>query len=512
MADSAERFMREEVLPLVRRLEKQEPGLMRSLLQKAAALGLLGLDLPTRYGGLALPKTTTAFITERLGLEPSFSVSQGVHTSVACYPLLVFGTETQKAHYLPRLASGEWIGAYALTEPEAGSDALAGRTRAVLEPEGTHYRLSGTKMWITNAGFADLFVVFAKVDAQRFTAFLVERQLPGFQVEREEHKLGLKGSSTCRLTLQEVPVPLQNRLGEEGQGAYVALYTLNLGRFKIGASAVGLAKEAYRIAWEYAHERKQFGRPIIEFDLIRHKFANMYAQIYACESALYRLAGDLQSWFEPIRDEESDAQAKYTQAVSELAAECALLKVAATEMLHYVVDEALQVHGGYGFSEEFPIAKLYRDIRVNRIYEGTNEINRINLIELLMKWVQRGLLKVEAGGKGAEEGLFRQLRAIACEGLEVLASGAEETPPQWVVQPLADLLIALYLHESAYQRARQSGLAKHHAAVAILMEQTRRQLPGWLLDLGELLPEAMPVPPPTTALHTLYGAWWESQQ
>jgi alkylation response protein AidB-like acyl-CoA dehydrogenase len=396
MAEATERFVREQVMPLVPRLESGEKRLMRSLLEQAAQLGLLGLDVPPEYGGLGLPKTTSALITEKTALQPSFAVAHAVHTSVGSLPLLLFGTRKQAERYLPRLTSGELIGAYALTEPEAGSDALAGRTRA--RRDGTTYYLTGNKIWITNAGFADLFVTFAKVEGTRFTAFLVERTAPGFQVEREEHKLGLHGSSTCRIVLDEVPVPAENRLGEEGQGAYVALYTLNLGRFKIGAAAVGLGKEAWRIGSEYAHERKQFGHPIAKFDLVWRKLAWGRTLLFVCESALYRLAGELETAFSLP---EGDPQSRWRYAAASFAAECALIKVASTEMLHQVIDDALQIHGGYGFSEEYPIARLYRDARVNRIYEGTNEVNRLNLVERLLYLYRRGLWAPPAEGSEA---------------------------------------------------------------------------------------------------------------
>jgi alkylation response protein AidB-like acyl-CoA dehydrogenase len=294
MADATERFVREQVSPYVKRLEHGEPAQMREILIDAAMLGLLGIDIPPEFGGLGLPKTASALITEKTALQPSFAVSHAVHTSVGSMPLLLFGTEAQQRHYLPKLTTGEYIGAYALTEPDAGSDALSGRTRA--ERHGDSYRITGNKIWITNAGFADLFVTFAKVDGERFTAFLVERA-PGLRVEREEHKLGLHGSSTCRVVFDGVVVPAANRLGEEGEGAYVALYTLNLGRFKIGAAALGIAKEAWRLGRDYARERTQFGRPIIEYPLVWRKLAFGATLMYAVESATYRLADDLEQAF-----------------------------------------------------------------------------------------------------------------------------------------------------------------------------------------------------------------------
>jgi alkylation response protein AidB-like acyl-CoA dehydrogenase len=340
MADATERFVREQVAPYVKRLEHGEPAQMREILIDSAMLGLLGIDIPPEFGGLGLPKTTSALITEKTALQPSFAVSHAVHTSVGSMPLLLFGTEAQQHHYLPKLTAGEFVGAYALTEPDAGSDALSGRTRA--ERTGDHYRITGNKIWITNAGFADLFVTFAKVNGEHFTAFLVERA-PGLLVEREEHKLGLHGSSTCRVVFDGVAVPASNRLGAEGEGAYVALYTLNLGRFKIGAAALGIAKEAWRLGRDYARERRQFGRPIIEYPLVWRKLAFGATLMYAVESAVYRLADDLEQAF---RAESADRQQVWRDAAAEYAAECALIKVAATEMLQQVVDDALQIHGG----------------------------------------------------------------------------------------------------------------------------------------------------------------------
>ncbi|MCS6923855.1 MAG: acyl-CoA dehydrogenase family protein, partial [Fimbriimonadales bacterium] len=477
MAEATERFVREQVMPYVKRLEHGEPAQMREILIDSAMLGLLGIDVPPEFGGLGLSKPTSALITEKTALQPSFAVSHAVHTSVGSLPLLLFGNEEQQRRYLPKLTAGEYIGAYALTEPEAGSDALGGRTRA--ERRGDTYYLTGNKIWITNAGFADLFVTFAKVEGERFTAFLVERS-PGLLVEREEHKLGLHGSSTCRVVFDGVAVPLANRLGEEGEGAHVALYTLNLGRFKIGAAACGIAREAWRLGHNYAAERKQFGRPIIEYPLVWRKLAWGATLMYMVESAVYRLADDLEQAFQQAG---ADRQRVWRDAAAHYAAECALIKVAATETLHQVVDDALQIHGGYGFSEEYPIAALYRETRVNRIYEGTNEINRLNLVERLLYMHGKGVwLPIRTAERATDtvEATLATLRSLTGNALTALSGHAEL--PQHLVEPLADALIALYLLDSGFVRARQTQNAGHQAMLALYHEHVRRQLSGWSAD------------------------------
>ncbi|MFN7016821.1 MAG: acyl-CoA dehydrogenase family protein [Fimbriimonadales bacterium] len=504
MAEAAERFVREQVAPYVKRLEHGEPAQMREILIDAAMLGLLGIDIPEEFGGLGLPKTTSALITEKTALQPSFAVSHAVHTSVGSLPILLFGDDEQQSHYLPRLTAGEYIGAYALTEPEAGSDALAGRTRAILKDD-TYY-ISGNKIWITNAGFADLFVTFAKVDGERFTAFLVERG-PGLLVEREEHKLGLRGSSTCRVVFDEVPVPAQNRLGAEGEGAHVALYTLNIGRFKIGAAALGIAKEAWQIGSSYAAERKQFGRAIIEYPLVWRKLAWGATMLYVIESALYRLADDLERAFQAQGEAR---QSVWRTAAAHYAAECALIKVAATEMLHQVVDDALQIHGGYGYSEEYPIAALYRDTRVNRIYEGTNEINRLNLVERLVHARRKGwwtAVPTHANATDTVAATLETLRGLTGRALEALQAYTEL--PQLLVEPLADALIALYLLDSAHARARQTAYPRHHAMTTLYHEWVRRQLPGWAAELAALTHDA-PISVEPRPLAPLYETAWRS--
>ncbi len=516
MADATERFVREQVIPAVQQLERHlrthptdaatKSARMRALLTQSAELGLLGIDVPIEFGGLGLPKTVSALITEKTALQPSFAVSHAVHTSVGSLPLLLFGTEAQQYHYLPKLTSGEYIGAYALTEPEAGSDALAGRTRA--ERIGDHYHLTGNKIWITNAGFADLFVVFAKVGGEQFTAFLVERGA-GVVIEREEHKLGLHGSSTCRVVFDGVAVPASNRLGEEGEGAHVALYTLNIGRFKIGAAALGIAKEAWRLGYEYARERKQFGHAIIEYPLVWRKLAWGATLLYVVESATYRLAEALETAFQA---EGASRQQVWRAAAAHYAAECALLKVAATEALHQVVDDALQIHGGYGFSEEYPIAGLYRDTRVNRIYEGTNEINRLNLVDRLLYARRKGFWQPTDTCETATdtpEATLATLRGLVGAALSRLEAYTEL--PQLLVEPLADALIALYLLDSALVRARQTRLPAHEAMLALYHEHVRRQLAGWSAELAGLTDNrAIAIAPQPLA--PLYQAVWEAHR
>jgi alkylation response protein AidB-like acyl-CoA dehydrogenase len=450
LAEAAADFMRRAVLPVADRLQAQEPGLMASLLRQAGQLGLMGLCVPEEFGGLALPESTIARIAESLAAEPSFSVSHNVHTSVATLPIVFFGTEEQKARYLPRLGSGEWIGAYALSEAHAGSDALAARCRATPNEDGS-YTLTGEKMWITNAAFADLFVVFAKIEGQeKLTAFVVERTSPGVAIGREEHKLGLKGSSTCRLILDSVPVGAENVLGAPGEGAKVALYTLNLGRFKVAASALGQAKILLGIATRYAKQRIAFGKSIAEHGLIQQKLARMAAPLFACESMLYRVAGNLDSAFE---------SGAAVHPAEEFAIECAILKVACTETLALCADECVQIHGGYGYTEEFPAARAWRDARVNRIYEGTNEVNRLNIVQLLLRRIESGRLDMSRtpDARDASPGTVEALRAITSIALESAtdAHGADLGREQQVCAALADMLIDLLAVDTSGKRAKR---------------------------------------------------------
>ncbi|MBI2467413.1 MAG: acyl-CoA dehydrogenase family protein [Candidatus Rokubacteria bacterium] len=413
-AKTAETFVTKEVLPRLDAIEAREQGLMPRLLRRAGELGLLMIDIPEQDGGLGLDKATSMLVSERAAKVASFSVSWGAHTGIGTLPLVYYGTAAQKARYLPKLASGEMLAAYALTEPGSGSDATAARTTAVLAPDGTAYLLNGVKQFITNAGFADLFTVFAKIDGEKFSAFLVERGFPGVSTGPEEQKLGIKGSSTRQLILQDARVPVENLLGEPGRGHKIAFNILNVGRFKLGSGAVGAARECLDSAIRYASERRQFGRPIAEFGAIQQKLADMATRIFVADAMSYRTAGLMDEATRTLDAGVPDRERRAVEVLEEYTIECSIIKVFGTECLDVVADEALQVLGGYGFTEEYPIARHYRDARINRIFEGTNEINRLIIPATLLKRITKGALPYLEFTRTVQEEIAHPDRRPAC--------------------------------------------------------------------------------------------------
>lgn len=443
MIKIANDFSKNEVLPFSEKLEKQEEGLMPSIIKKAGELGFCGLDTPEKYGGLGLTKTLAARILEHLSLDASFSVTIGITGGISQVGPILFGTDAQRQKYLSKLATGEWIGAYALSEPESGSDALSVSTIAQKAPDT--YVLNGTKMWISNAKWADFFVVFAKVNGTDFSAFLVEKDMPGVSIAREEHKMGLKGSSTARLILDSVMVPAENLLYVEGKGHHVAFNALNLGRFKLGAMSLGPARESIYQAVNYALERKQFGKSISEFKLIRKKFAEMAARFYGAESALYRTGSLIDSAFTYYTEKEEDIIQANRKSAEEFAVECSASKVLTTEAEAFIIDECLQVYGGYGFTEEFPLARHYRDCRISRIYEGTNEINRMFLADRIYKKHQAGILKLET----PNDSLIAEMLSKALKKADF--------SNHYHIASLSNLTMLYYAEQSARLRAPEKG-------------------------------------------------------
>ena len=451
---TAAEFMRREVVPNAARLYARDWPHTRELLRKAGELDLLRLEIPEAYGGLGLDKASAAYVAEQIGMNPSFGGSIGAHTGIGTMPLLYFGNAAQKARYLPRLASGELIGAYALTEPGSGSDALAAKTTAVLTPDGRHYVLNGRKMWITNGGFADLFTIFAKVDGTKFTGFLVERSM-GVVSGPDEHKLGLDGSSTTELILDDVRVPVDNVLGAIGEGHKVAFNTLNLGRVKLGSRNLSCGKFALGNAARYARERKQFGKSIGEFGLIKHKLAEMSLRIFVGDAMVYRTLGDVDRALAGV--DPSDL-AVVLSTIEQFAIECSINKVASSEILAYVVDEALQVYGGNGYSREFPAERPYRDARITRIYEGTNEINRLIIPNRILRHGVPG--EVPAGGTGDRAVLAATKRlTIAMLTGAAEAFGERVTDHQEVLAHIANVVIDGYAIESALARSEKLAAA-----------------------------------------------------
>jgi alkylation response protein AidB-like acyl-CoA dehydrogenase len=456
---TAAEFMRNEVVPREARIYAHDWALTRELLRKAADLDLLRLEIPEAYGGLGLDKISAAFVGEQIALNPSFAGSLGAHTSIGSLPIVYFGTEAQKAKYLPRLASGEMIAAYALTEPESGSDALAAKTTAILSPDHRHYILNGQKMWITNGGFADLFTIFAKVNGEQFTAFLVERGM-GVVSGADEKKLGLDGSSTTALMLDNVKVPVENVLGTIGEGHKVAFNILNLGRVKLGTRNMAGAKQALANATQYARQRRQFGRPIAQFGMIKHKLAEMSIRCFVGEAMVFRALGDVDRALEAVDPTNSQGVLK---TIEGFAVECSVNKVYTSEALAYCVDEGLQVFGGNGYSREFPAERAYRDARITRIYEGTNEINRMIIPTRLWKAGGASLSDDETrppssgGPLAAERIVLARLKSLAIAMLSETAAayGDGVRDQQELLGHIADVVIEAYAVESAIARAEK---------------------------------------------------------
>ena len=494
IGQTAEEFVQKEVLPLVPELEQHKEGLMPQVLKKAGEIGLLGGGVPEAYGGSGLDKVSATVLAEKLSGYGSFAVSHGGHAGIGTVPIVYFGTEEQKRKYLPKMATGELISCYCLSEPHAGSDSLAARTRATLSPDGKHWIMSGQKMWITNGGFADLFVVFAKVDGERFSCFIVERSYPGFSVGAEEKKMGIKGSSTVPIFFENCPVPKENLLHEEGRGHIVAFNTLNVGRFTLGAYCLGGGKHVLAAASKYAKERTAFGKSLSEFGLIQAKLGEMAIRLYAVESMIYRSAGMIEAAVSaPHGDGDKTKQAM--RVLEEYAIESSISKVLGSEAVDYAVDEGVQIFGGYGFHEDYPVARAYRDSRVNRIFEGTNEINRMLIIQMLMKRAMGGVLPlIPAAMKLTEEvmagpspetpaeGKFaEQERCVArAKKTFLLAAGAavqkyreQLAEHQEIVAALANIVMDIYGMESSLRRTQKAAAARAEGIAAVMGDAAR---------------------------------------
>jgi butyryl-CoA dehydrogenase len=493
IAATAIQFAREEIMPVVEAVEAKEPGVLAGLLRKAAELGLTSVDIPEAYGGMEMDKVTTTVIADHLSVLASFSTAFGAHTGIATLPLVWYGTEEQKQRYLPKLASGEWIGSYGLSEASSGSDAMNIRTKATLSADGTTYTLNGEKMWITNCGIANLYTIFAKIvdsttGGEKFSAFLVERDTPGLSVGAEEHKLGIHGSSTCPLVFSDCKIPAANLLGEAGKGHHIAFNVLNVGRFKLGVACIGGARHALAHMIRYAKERKAFGKSICEFGLIQRKISASATSLYAAESMAYRTVGMIDASLATLGPEQAHNPRETQKRIEEYAVECSILKVYGSEMLDLVADELIATMGGYGYVEEYPAERFYRDARINRIFEGTNEINRLIITGWLMKRALSGQLPLlpaikkimdevtqplsldGAGDTG--ELLAREAEALAsAKKIALFAAGvasqrfmAALQDQQEVMADLADIITQVFALESSLLRARKLAAAKHNAA------------------------------------------------
>jgi alkylation response protein AidB-like acyl-CoA dehydrogenase len=474
MASMADEFLEAEVFPNLDRIDAQEAGLMESIMDKAGELGLLGISVPEEYGGFGKDFITGMLITEKLGAGHSFAVAMAAHTGIGTLPILYFGNKAQKDKYLPKLASGEWKASYCLTEPGSGSDALAAKTKAVLSADGKHYILNGQKMWITNAGFADVFVVFAQIDGDKFTGFIVEKGYDGLTLGEEEHKMGIKGSSTRQVFFMDCKVPVENLLGDIGKGHLIAFNILNIGRAKLAGAALGGCKRAITTSVNYASTREQFKLPIAKFGAIKHKLAEQAIRTFAMESSLYRAAHQIDEKEKQLLSEGKEFAKALLGAAEEYAVECAILKVYGSEVLDYVVDEGVQIFGGYGFSADYPMDRAYRDARINRIFEGTNEINRLLMLDMLLKRamkgeldlmtpaqnVQKELMAIPDFGNGEDTPFAAEKKALSNmkkAALMVAGSAVQKYmmqlgKEQEIIMNIADMIIEIYTSESVLLR------------------------------------------------------------
>src|ERR1700734_1120249 len=495
IGQTAEEFAVHEILPNAEKIEHKDFSISRELLKKAGELGLSGVEIPEAYGGLEMDKVTSAVIADHIAKYAGFATTWGAHSGIGLLPIVYFGTEAQKKQYLPRLATGEMVGAYALSESTSGSDAMNCRTRAELSSDGKHYILNGEKMWITNAGFADLFTVFAKVNGEKFSAFLVERTFPGFSVGAEEHKMGIRGSSTCPIILNDCKVPAENLLGDIGRGHVIAFNILNIGRFKLGAMCVGGGRVSLESAISYAKQRQAFGKPIADFAVVREKIPTMATLLQVGESLVYRTVGMMDVALAEVDKSGTEAMKETRKAIEEYAVECSIIKVWGSEMVDYIVDETLQIYAGYGFVEEYPAERAYRDARINRIFEGTNEINRLIITGFLLKRAMSGQLplmpaikklmdEVLSGPSMGEdlEGPLADERKLVGQAkkLGLFAAGAATQKYMQAIQDqqeimgaIADMTIETYAMESAVLRAQKIAETKGEAAAALPIAMTR---------------------------------------
>jgi len=479
IAETCTNFIAQQVAPNLNRIDAQEEGLMAHLMDEAGALGLLGISVPETYGGFGKDFKTSMLVTEKLGAGNSFSVAFSAHSGIGTLPILYYGNDAQKQKYIPKLASGEWKGAYCLTEPSSGSDANSGKARAKLTEDGKHYLITGQKMWITNAGFADVFTVFAKIDNdENLSAFIVEKGFEGITLNTEEHKMGIKGSSTRQVFFNDCKVPVENLLSERQNGFKIAVNILNIGRMKLGGGTVGASKEVISMAVKYANEREQFGRAISKYGAIRHKLAQQAILTYAAEAAVYRASQNMEEATELLMESGLDETKAKLKGTEQFAIEAAIIKVHASEVLDYVVDEGVQIYGGMGYSAEAPMERAYRDSRINRIFEGTNEINRMLTVDMMLKRAMKGeldlmgpaqkvageLMSIPDFSAGGEEGLFtKEKKYIANfkKAILMVAGAAVQKlmtqlgKEQEVLMNLADMLIELYVSESLQLRVEK---------------------------------------------------------